>query len=116
MNVLLDHCVPRRFGRLLVGHNVQTTYKMGWASLSNGKLLAEAGKQFDAFLTVDQNIPFQQNLSTLPLAVGLIAAPDNRYETLSPFAPTTLNWLAMALKRELVRIKSDGRLIVVVSK
>ena len=40
MKVLLDHCVPRPFGRLLTGHEVATTYEMDWARLFNGKLLA----------------------------------------------------------------------------
>jgi len=36
----------------------------------NGKLLAIAATEFDAFITVDKNLPFQQNLATLPIAIG----------------------------------------------
>ena len=61
MKVLLDHCVPRRFCALLTGHEVRNTYEMGWAALRNGALLAEARTHFQVFLTVDQNLQFQQN-------------------------------------------------------
>jgi hypothetical protein len=40
--VLLDHCVPLRFGRLLAGHEAHSTFRMGWAALGNGTLLARA--------------------------------------------------------------------------
>jgi hypothetical protein len=42
---------------------------MGWATLSNGDLLAAAGKSFDAFITTDQNLRHQQNLVSRRLAI-----------------------------------------------
>ncbi len=111
MKVLLDHCVPRRFRRLLTGHEVRTAFEMGFAGLSNGALLAQARGKFEAFLTVDQNVQFQQNLATLPLPVGIIVAPDNRYETLIPYAPTVLDWLSRPLVCELVRIEPMGQIV-----
>ena len=111
MKVLLDHCVPRRFRRLLTEHEVRTAFEMGWAGLSNGALLAQASKEFDAFLTVDQNVQFQQNLAALPLAVGIIVASDNRFETLAPYAPAVLGWLSRPLLRQLVRIEATGQIV-----
>jgi hypothetical protein len=111
VKVLLDHCVPRRFRGLLTGRDVSTTFEMGWAALSNGALLAQARLGFGAFLTVDQNVQFQQNLATLPLPVGIIVAPDNRFETLATYAPTVLDWLSRPLSRELVRIEATGQII-----
>jgi hypothetical protein len=84
---------------------------MGWTGLSNGRLLAQACQQFDVFLTVDQNVQFQQNLATLPLPVGIMVAPNNRYETLAPYAPMVLDWLSRPLARELVRIEANGQLV-----
>ena len=109
--MLLDHCVPRRFRRLLTGHEVLTAFEMGWAGLGNGALLAEARQEFGAFLTVDQNVQFQQNLAALPLPVGIIVAPDNRFETLAPYAPTVLEWLSRPLVCELVRIEATGQIV-----
>lgn len=40
MRVLLDECLPKRLKRELVGHDVRTAPEMGWASKSNGELLA----------------------------------------------------------------------------
>ncbi|MBI4657974.1 MAG: hypothetical protein HY735_03840 [Verrucomicrobia bacterium] len=42
MKVLLDHCVPRRFGKLLIGHEVRSAFEMGWSGLRNGALLTQA--------------------------------------------------------------------------
>jgi hypothetical protein len=45
---------------------------MGWAALSNGELLAEAASSFDVLITTDQNLPYQQNLTGLSLAVLML--------------------------------------------
>jgi CheY-like chemotaxis protein len=116
VRVLLDHCVPRRFGRLLTGHQVRTAYEMGWSGLGNGVLLAQACQQFDVFLTVDQNVQFQQNLSTLPLPIVVLAASNNRYETLAPYASGVLDWLSRPLARELVRIDVAGQVVRVLAR
>lgn len=42
---------------------------MGWAGLCNGELLRAADAAFDALITTDQNLPQQQNLSRLRLAI-----------------------------------------------
>jgi hypothetical protein len=35
---------------------------MGWAGIKNGELLRRASTEFNAFVTIDQNLRFQQNL------------------------------------------------------
>jgi hypothetical protein len=112
MRLLLDHCVPRRFGRLLSIHQVSTAYQMGWSSLKNGELLSRARSQFDAFLTVDQNVEFQQNLSSLPITVVVLVATDNRLDTLRPFAAFVDAALALD-ERVLVRVEADGKMQIV---
>ena len=114
MKVLLDHCVPRRFGKLLVGHEVRTAFEMEWSGLRNGALLAQASGQFDAFVTVDQNVHFQQNLTALPLPTAILVAPNNRFQTLAPYAATVNGWLARPLVRELVRIETPGQIVRVI--
>jgi len=84
---------------------------MGWSGLKNGALLAVAGIQFDAFVIVDQYVQFQQNLIALPLPTAILVAPDNRYETLKPYAPAVSEWLARPLVRELVRIVAPGQVV-----
>jgi hypothetical protein len=44
----------------------------------------------DAFITVDSNLAFQQNLSALPVAVVVLHAPSNKIEDLRPLLPALL--------------------------
>ena len=74
MRLLLDESLPRPLADLLVGHDVRTVPQMGWARLGNGALLRQAAAEFHAVLTADQNIEFQQNLKTLPIAVVVLVA------------------------------------------
>lgn len=74
--VLLDHCVPRQLRRALPGHEVITTYRMGWNRLRNGQLLAAAEEAgFDVFITADQSIRFQQHLHGRRIAI--VELPTN---------------------------------------
>lgn len=49
-----------------------------------------AATKFDAFLTTDQNIEFQQNLSTLPIAILVVVAKSNRMKDIQPLVPEIL--------------------------
>ena len=42
---------------------------MGWAKLGNGDLLRAAEAAFDAFITTDQNLRYQQNFVKRRLAI-----------------------------------------------
>jgi len=55
--------------RELTGHIVATAYEMGWAALANGELLKAAEAGFEAFVTTDRNLRYQQNLSSRRLAI-----------------------------------------------
>ena len=63
MRILFDECLPKRLKRGMVGHHARTVPEMGWASKTNGELLALAEAGFDVFLTVDRNLSFQHNVS-----------------------------------------------------
>ncbi len=60
MRVLLDECLPRKLKREVQGHDVTTVPEMGWAGKKNGDLLRLAAPHFEAFVTMDQGIRFQQ--------------------------------------------------------
>ena len=81
MRLLLDESVPAKLRRALPSHAVRTAVEMGWSGVKNGKLLALAAAEFGAFISVDKNLPFQQNLKALrvlpfsnPAAVQKMAA------------------------------------------
>ena len=63
MRILLDECVPWPVQKLLVGHDCVTVQQHGWGGIKNGELLRLAGSEFDLFITTDQNIRYQQNLT-----------------------------------------------------
>lgn len=69
---------------------------MGWAEIKNGELLARAAQQFDAFVTVDRNLSFQQNLVSFPISVIVLRARTNRLADLRPLVPALLAALAAA--------------------
>jgi len=69
MRVLFDQGTPAPLRPLLVGHEAVTAYELGWFDLKNGELLAAAETKFDVFITTDQNLRYQQNLSGRNLAI-----------------------------------------------
>jgi hypothetical protein len=93
MKVLFDEMMPRQLRRDLVGHTVSTVTQAGWKGLKNGALLAEAEKQFDAFISMDANLPFHQKLQAFRLGFVIIHAANNTLEALRPMAPEILRAL-----------------------
>ena len=77
MNVLRDACVLRPLRKFLPDHTVQTVQEMGWRQLKNGALLQAVEPQFDAFLTSDQNLKYQQNIAGRKLAILVLPTPPN---------------------------------------
>jgi hypothetical protein len=96
VRVLLDECVDWRLSRDIVGHEVKTARQMGWATLKNGELLALAERNFDAFVTVDRNLSFQQNLTSYSIAIIILRAKSNRLAELNPLVPELLRVLTSA--------------------
>jgi len=105
VRVLLDECVDRRLARDLTGHDVRKVPQMGWATIKNGELLALAAGQFDAFVTVDRNLAFQQHLPGFPIAVIVLRAVTNRLADLRRLVPELLEKLPSASKGEVTSIR-----------
>ena len=94
MRVILEECLPRRLGLELPGHFVSTVPQAGWAGISHGKLLARISGNYDAFVTVDKNLPAQQNTEGLHFGVILLRANSNQLTDLRPLLPEILATLA----------------------
>ena len=108
MRVLLDESVPRDLGFALVGHFVRTVQTMGWAGLSNGKLLAVMlTENFETLITCDQNLEYQQGMD-LPVSLIVVVAPNTRVSTVMPLASAILKALDNIQPGEIVHI-SDAR-------
>lgn len=108
MHLLLDESVPNRFRRSLPNHEVRTVVEMGWSGIKNGKLLALASNDFDAFITVDKNLPYQQNLTTLPVAVIVLDAVSNELPALLPLVPVLERALSSLTPRSYTRVESSA--------
>jgi hypothetical protein len=105
MKLLLDECTPERLRFDFVGHEVLTVGQAGLKGLKNGALLRVASDRFDVLITVDQNLPLQQNLSDLSIAIMILVARSNRYSDLRLLVPKALNAIASIKVGEIVRIR-----------
>jgi len=83
MRVPVDECLPRR----LVG-----------------ELLRLAEGRCDVFLAIDKSVVHQQHLTGRQLAVIVIVARSNRFETLSPLLPEVLDRLREIGPGEVLRV------------
>ncbi len=104
MRLLLDECVPARLAKALPSHQVSTVVLQGWSGIKNGRLLALAAKSFDAFITVDKNLPHQQNTTALPISVLVLDAVSNELPYLLPLVPLLETELGALVKGSYVRV------------
>ena len=93
MRVLLDEQLPVDLAAALQGHRVDTVVGRGWTGTTNGELLRRMTGEYDALVTMDRGIEFQQTLTTLPFGLLLVRAPSNRMVHLQPRARAILDSL-----------------------
>jgi hypothetical protein len=95
VRILLDECIDERLRLSFPEYDCQSARFAELAGLKNGQLLdaAEAGG-FDVLLTVDRNIPSQQNLRHRRISILILSAPTNRLRDLLPLVPTVKAALA----------------------
>ncbi len=106
MKILLDESLPRKlkydFG---TANEVYTVRDKGWLGQKNGvliKLMIEDG--FDILVTVDRNLPYQQNLERLAITIFVLCAFDNRRETLAILIPKLFDRLAEGNLQNVIEI------------
>ena len=70
MRVLFDQGTPAPLRTHLAPHEVVTAFELNWGALENGALLAQAESHgFDVLVTTDQNLIYQQNLTSRTVAI-----------------------------------------------
>ncbi|HET7479893.1 MAG TPA: DUF5615 family PIN-like protein [Rubrobacteraceae bacterium] len=109
MRLLLDENVDRRLKRFFgEEHEVLTVADRGWKGKRNGELLNLAQRDFDVLLTTDRNIPYQQNISRLDLAVVILEVKRNTLEDLTPLMERVNTSLAETNPGNVIRISLSG--------
>ena len=109
MKLLLDECVVHDLKRDLIGHEVATVVEAGFGGLENGELLRAASGTFDVLITVDKNLPHQQNISSLEIAVLILVAPGINYPDLKPLVPEVLAALPIIKPGELLLVEKSSK-------
>jgi uncharacterized protein DUF5615 len=104
MRLLLDECVVRDLKRDLVEHEVATVVEAGFSGLGNGQLLRAAAGEYDVLITVDRNLPFQQNIGSLQIAVLILISTGITYADLKPLVPKILSQLSTTQPGKIYRI------------
>lgn len=105
MRLLLDECVPRPLLRDLTGHDAHHVVDLGWSSKRNGELLKlMVAERFEVLLTVDRNLPFQQNLRASGIAIVIAVARTNRVKELRPLMPQLLDALGIVKAGEVITV------------
>lgn len=78
---------------------------MDWIGVKNGELLRRMrGAHFDALITIDKNLRYQQNPKTQNLKVFVLNAVNNKLSRLAPYVA----------RLEVVINKQDDGIVVVV--
>jgi len=106
MRLLLDENLPKRLKQDLKEHEIYTAADKGWTGISNGKLLELLTEnKFDALVTFDKNLQYQQNFTKYTIAVIVLNAPDNSYATLKGLVQKVKDVLTTNLTSGPIEIK-----------
>ncbi len=83
-----------------------TVPEMGWAGRSNGDLLKlAAAHDFDAFITADQGIEYQQNLDDLPIPVVVMIASRTRVQELRPLVHRVVDVITGDMQKRIYHVR-----------
>ena len=85
MKLLLDENLPKKLKLDFPSHEVFTVREMQWNGIKNGALLKlMIENDFNALLSFDQNIQYQQNFAKYSITVFVLIAEINTYKVLHP--------------------------------
>ncbi len=95
MKILLDENIDVRFKKYFPDeHQVYTVQDMGWKGIKNGELLILlVQNNFDCWIVVDKNIPYQQNPIKLPCLIIVLDVVRNTLHHLQPLVSQVLDIL-----------------------
>jgi predicted nuclease of predicted toxin-antitoxin system len=107
VRILLDECIDEALRHYFTGHECRSARYAGLRGLTNGELLAAAEKSgFEAPITVDQNMPHQQNLRSSAISLVVLRARTTDIDDLVVLVPQVLATLERLRRGDVVRISS----------
>jgi predicted nuclease of predicted toxin-antitoxin system len=105
MKLLLDENLPHQLRHELPGIDCFTVAFMGWGGIENGELLRRAASAgFDALVTKDAGVQYEQNLVNLPLAVVILHTPSNDIDDIRPLVPALLQAFTALLPTKITHV------------
>jgi len=107
MKLLLDENIPHGLRQSLTPpHDVFTVSYLGWNGVENGKLLLlAAANGFDALITTDRGMEYEQNSASLPSSVFVLIAPTNTVDDLRALVPKLLSSIASSQPNAFVKVQ-----------
>ena len=107
MKILLDENIDVRMKQLFPEvYEVYTVRDMRWNGLKNGKLIQLlAENNFDCWIVVDKNIPYQQNIKTISCTIIIMDVLKNTLNSLQMLVPSLLIVLAQPMNEKIIVIK-----------
>lgn len=109
MRVLVDECLPNRLCKALTGHNAILVQKAGYSGLKDKALLDRIDSTFDVFITIDGNLPYQQNLTDRRISIVVLRAVTNAFEDVKPLVPIVLEVLKTLGPGDVVYVGGKGK-------
>jgi hypothetical protein len=82
--------------------------RMRWAGITNGELLRRAVREFDALLTTDRRMRFQQNVKVIGMRIVVMVAAGNDVDLPRPLIPRVLRALKTVRRGEVRQVRGYG--------
>ena len=102
---MLDECIDESLRHHFIGHECQSCRYAGLKTLTNGELLAAAEREgFDVLITVDRNMPHQQNIGGGTISIVVLQARTTNIDDLVALMPDTLAAITLLKPGDVVRI------------
>ena len=107
MRILLDECIDENLRHGFAGHECHTCRYAGLKGLANGVLLAAAEHAgYDVLITVDKNMPHQQNLRGRRISVVVLDGRSTSFDDLVILMPDVLTVIDVLQPGEVLRVGS----------
>ncbi len=107
MKLLLDENLPVKLKNFFPSKFlVSTVSEQGWSGKKNGELLRlMISRDFEALVTIDKNLRYQQNIKNTSILIIILNAPDNKIKTLEPFV-SKMGSLSFSVDQKVIEITS----------